>query len=124
MRKFILWGPALIFLVVISAIVLQEFGLGANSARLEITNRSAIEITDIRVSIYAKRCEFERLRPGDSVVCDLAIETDGNYTITWSEASAGNFSEQAGYVTHGFDFNYELDFLGDGKIDFDFSEVF
>jgi hypothetical protein len=119
MRKFLTWAPAILFLGIIGVVLLSEYGLlGNNTASLKITNRTATDITDIRISIYDQPCEFKRLPTGESNLCELPIESDGHYTITWSESNSADYREQAGYVTHGFDFNHEIVFLGAGAIDF------
>ena len=119
MRKFLLWSPAILFFAIVGATLLGHFGwLGNYSASLKMTNRTTAEIERIEVSLYQAACEVSHLEPGQSSICVLQIKSDAHYKIAWVEMNSTAYSEQAGYVTHGFDFSHELDFLGQGKIDF------
>jgi hypothetical protein len=123
-RKFLLWSPVLPFIGIIAAVSMGELGwLGHNSASLQLTNQSGTEISNISVSLYQTACTIERLEAAQSTVCELVIEADAHYTITWTEPGTGSFEERAGYVTDGFDFSHELTFLGEGKIDFSLQDT-
>ena len=119
MRKFLLWSPAILFCAIVGVTLLGQFGWLENySASLKMTNRSTAEIERIEVSLYQAACQVTRLEPGQSSVCILQIQSDAHYKIAWMEPNSSAYSERAGYVTHGFNFSHELDFLGQGKIDF------
>lgn len=124
MRKLLLWSPPILVLGIVAGVLLVNLGgFGSSSASLKLTNRSATEISDISVSLYTRACTIERLQPAQSAVCNLAIESDAYYSITWTESQHADFEERAGYVTNGFDFSHELTFLGDGKIEFSLREA-
>lgn len=123
MRKLLIWSPAILFFAIIAATLLQQLEwFDSYTAELTITNRSADEISQLRVSLYDTACEVKRLGPGESSLCILRVDADAHYSIAWLEASATAYTEQAGYVTNGFDFRHQLDFLGAGRIDFKFVE--
>ena len=123
MRKLLLWSPPLFFLVILATLLLVKFGWpGHDSASLKISNRSAAEMSEIRVTIHDTPCLIKRLAPGASASCKLAIESDSHFSISWIESGTRTYTEQAGYVTPGFDYVYQLDFLGEGKIGFDLEQ--
>jgi hypothetical protein len=123
MRKILLWSPAILFFGIIATTLMAKLGwLGPNSAHLKMTNRSATEISNISVSLYTTACRIEHLATTQSAVCKLAIGSDSHYSISWTESNASSYQERAGYVTHGLDFNHQLNFLGEGKIDFSVRE--
>jgi hypothetical protein len=106
-----------------ATLLLVKFGwLGHDSASLQISNRSAAEMSEITVAIHDTPCLIKRLGPGESGLCKLVIESDSHFSISWIESGTTAYTEQAGYVTPGFDFVYRLDFLGEGKIGFSLDE--
>ena len=123
MRKLLLWSPLGLFLVIVATVLLVNLGwLGHNSASLQISNRSSVEMSEITVTIHDTPCLIKRLAPGASGSCKLAIESDSHFSISWIESGTTAYKEQAGYVTPGFDYVYQLDFLGDGKIAFNLEQ--
>ena len=123
MRKLLHWSPAILFAAIVGVVLAGKLGwFGYNTARLKLVNQSATDITEIRVSLYQQPCLIKRLAAGKSSVCRLPVKSDTHYTISWNEPDSGDFEEKAGYVTDGFDFNFQLEFLGDGQIDFKIPE--
>jgi len=122
-RKLLLWSPLILFLGITVTLLLVNLGwLGHDSASLQISNRSAAEMSQIEVTIHDTPCLIARLGPGESGMCRLPIESDSHFSISWIESGTTAYSEQAGYVTPGFNFVYQLDFLGEGKISFKLDE--
>lgn len=123
MRKLLMWSPLILFLGIMTTLLLVNLGwLGHDSASLRISNRSAAEMSEITVAIHDTPCLIERLEPGASASCNLAIESDSHFSISWIESGTRTYTEQAGYVTPGFDYVYHLDFLGEGKIGFELEQ--
>jgi hypothetical protein len=123
LRKLLLWSPLILFLGIIVTVLLVNLGwLGNNSASLNMINKSGVEINEITVTIHDTPCLVKRLGPGASGSCVFPIESDSHFSISWVESGTTGYSEQAGYVTPGFDFIYQLDFLGEGKIGFELDE--
>jgi len=123
LRKLLLWSPLILFLGIIVTVLLVNLGwLGNNSASLNMINKSGVEINEITVTIHDTPCLVKRLGPGASGSCVFPIESDSHFSISWVEAGITGYSEQAGYVSPGFDYAYQLDFLGKGKIGFTLDE--
>ena len=119
LRKFLIWSPIILFGAIVAGLLARQSGwLPGDSAMLTLTNRSDGAIEKIEVSIRHNPCRIARLEAGQSAACLLPIRHETHYTIDWTEAGSEAYREQAGYVTHGFDFVFELDFLGQGQIDF------
>ena len=122
-RKILLWGIVIIFLGILGVTSLGQYGLlGYSEASLKISNLASIELTEIRVILYEKPCEIKRLKSGGKSVCTFKIEADSHYKISWKELSTDIYEEEVGYVTNGFEFKHELQFLGNGKVDFKVDE--
>jgi hypothetical protein len=123
MRKLLLWSPLILFLGIVLTTLLRNLGwIGNNTASLNMSNKSAVEINEVKVTIDDTPCLVKRLEPGASGSCVLSIESDSHFNISWVESGTTVYSEQAGYVTPGFDFVFQLDFLGEGKIGFALDE--
>ena len=122
-RKLFLWGPAIIFLGILGVSFFGQLGwFGYNEASLKITNLTPIDLTEIKVVLYEKPCEVKRLNSGENAVCSFLIKADSHYKISWRESITDIYTEEAGYVTHGFDFRHELQFMGNGKVNFKIDE--
>jgi hypothetical protein len=118
-KNLFLWSPVIIFLGISGVALFGPYGLfGYNEARLKMINLAAADLTEIKVVLYKEPCEVKRLVSGDSSVCSFQIKADSHYRITWKELNTGIYREEVGYVTHGFDFKHELQFLGNGKVNF------
>ena len=116
---FLRWAPAALFLGIIAVVLLGQFGLfGHNSASLKMTNMSTIGLKNIKVELHSETCKVARLGPGESSLCDFQIAADAHYVVSWTESESDDHEEKLGYVTPGFDFIHELQFLGAGKVAF------
>ena len=116
---FLRWAPAVLFLGIIAVVLLGQYDLfGHNSARLKMTNMSAIGLKNIKVELHSETCKVARLDPGESSLCDFQIAADAHYVVSWTESESDDHEEKLGYVTPGFDFIHELQFLGAGKVAF------
>ncbi len=116
---FLQWAPAALFLGIIAVVLLGQYGLfGHNSASLKMTNMGAIELKKIRVELHWETCKVARLAPGETSLCDFQIAADAHYVVSWTESESGDHEEQLGYVTPGFDFVHELQFLGADNVAF------
>jgi len=118
-NKIVRWGPAILFFGILLAVFLDQFGLfGKNTVSLTVTNHTPTDISEIVVVLYKDPCVIQRLTPGKSSVCSFEIEADSHYKISWKESDVNSHMEEVGYVTHGFNFKHELEFLGEGKVNF------
>ena len=122
-KKIFLWVPAVIFLGIVLVAYLGQYNFfGKNTATLSIKNLTPSDVLEIRVILYEDPCIIRNLKPGESENCTFQIESDSHYKISWIESSEDIYMEEAGYVTHGFNFEHELDFLGNGSIKFNIKE--
>lgn len=117
-RTLFLWLPALIFTAIILFVFLNLSGVfGNNTAHLTVSNRSASELTDIRIYLYEVPCLIPRLLPGEQSLCEFSISRDGHYTIQWKGSERKAHHEEIGYVTGGPDIRQVLSLGNDGKAD-------
>ncbi len=122
-RKVILWAPAIIFLGIVLVAYLSQYNFfGGNTATLSIKNLMPSDVLEIRVILYEEPCVIKNLKAGESTHCTCQVESDSHYKISWKESSQDIYKEEAGYVTHGFDFEHELEFLGNGIVKFKIKE--
>ena len=116
---FLQWAPAALFLGIIAVVLLGQYGLfGHNSASLKMTNVGTIELKKIRVELHGETCKVAHLAPGESSLCDFQIAADAHYVVSWTESESDDHEEKLGYVTPGFDFVHELQFLGADNVAF------
>jgi hypothetical protein len=116
---FLRWAPAALFLGIIAVVLLGQYDLfGHNSASLKMTNMGTIGLKNIKVELHRETCKVARLNPGESSLCDFKIAADAHYVVSWAESESDDHQEQLGYVTPGFDFIHELQFLGAGNVAF------
>lgn len=105
------------FSVLISlAIYLSWYYSGKNTATLVLTNHSGDEIRELKVILYDEPCYIPQLEDQASNNCQLEVDGDSNYKISWIEPGSQLLKEEFGYVTNGVNYRGELVFSGSGTI--------
>lgn len=92
-----------------------------DEARLRVENRADQAIVQLEVQVAGRRFDLGRLAPGERREVRLHDYSDSHWSLRGVWADDRLIREDAGYITHGMDFDHRAVFDRDRRLVFSFN---
>lgn len=98
---------------------LNVFGVGAlfifsaclggdHQGKVTVLNRSAEQISELKISIAGQTMAFDNLEPSGTRTATYKVKADDHFQISGAFKSGKKIQKEDGYVTNGMDFEHEI----------------
>lgn len=90
-----------------------------NSAKVLVKNQSKQIISELDISLYRypQKNTAKGIKPGESVRFSFSDFSDTHYVIKGNLTDGNQIDEEAGYLTHGMNFNDVIIIKEKGKVE-------